>query len=701
MRRLALSLIACVLACGPRPTTTPQEPAPDTDVADDAAGSLPFGTGEPSHRVPGVGHTAQIDAVTLAPDGSAALTRDTLGSLRLWPALDGSAEPQVVPVQSANQFSVARVGDHFIVLAVDGSGGARAFEMDVDGTSKPQANLPPTKPIIEGHVLPDGRLLVLFRDRTIGLVDCETGERSATFDERRFRPERLLVAADGRAAVALLSKSREGGKAKMELVPLRIDAKAKKIERTGNPRLASAQMGFSPHDSALSPDGKSFAYLDLHDGTSFHVGVVRLDDNEPAKEFKGTMRSHGGIGVGFVDAQHLLVSPADGSLSTMIDLSDGSMRPRPGPPNDFNHQGRAQRVRSGRQVMGYGAWLYVQDVDAGAHRFLGYDTVQAQSVALSPDDSHVAWGFLLGSVLVESFDGEEAPVTLELEARNATPWKLRFIDDAHLLVVDGIGNIELYRWRQRQVVARAGFIGSMRNLDFDASTGLVAVDRHFNDLRVFHVADGKLEGPWLVNDGATRFGLLRASSSSDPVLWTLDGSSKLRHYTRDQLERGLSNEEVEDLAESLKQGQPVPLALGRDGRQYGARYEAGNYELFVDLGDKLHAIKAPTQNITAMHVAPDGETVAAVSTGTNSSVTLLDAQTLETKWTFGGGGFVTDLVWSPDGKFLGLATQTGAVVLDAGTGEIASKRCGLGFQVVHAPPSTAFSTINQRAVCER
>ena len=63
----------------------------------------------------GAGHTSNIDLVVLSSDGKAALTRDQIGGTRLWPTLDGSREPIIIPVQGPQQLSVQSLEDGFTV----------------------------------------------------------------------------------------------------------------------------------------------------------------------------------------------------------------------------------------------------------------------------------------------------------------------------------------------------------------------------------------------------------------------------------------------------------------------------------------------------------------------------------------------------------------------------------------------------------
>src|SRR5688572_29261404 len=48
----------------------------------------------------GVPHFAQISGIVVDPAGTRALTNDFLGQVRIWPTLDGTVEPQRLPVSA-------------------------------------------------------------------------------------------------------------------------------------------------------------------------------------------------------------------------------------------------------------------------------------------------------------------------------------------------------------------------------------------------------------------------------------------------------------------------------------------------------------------------------------------------------------------------------------------------------------------------
>jgi hypothetical protein len=86
-------------------------------------------------------------------------------------------------------------------------------------------------------------------------------------------------------------------------------------------------------------------------------------------------------------------------------------------------------------------------------------------------------------------------------------------------------------------------------------------------------------------------------------------------------------------------------------------------------------------------------------TGGNA-IAVFRSDTLEENWSFSSGVFHSDISWSPDGRYVAVAAQTGAVVRAADSGEAVLQRCGLEFEALGTPPTTALQTINQRTICE-
>ncbi len=694
---LALSL--AFAACRTSGAGTDEPAAGTSDDGGDGDGSSASPT---FFSRPGAGHTSNIDLVTISSDGSAVLTRDQIGGTRLWPALDGSEEPVVIPVQGPQQLSVARRAKGGTTVAVvDSAGGAKIFGVEGGGVTE-LGTLAPFHPLFGIYVLPGGtRVLALFRDHTIGLLDT-SGAELAKYEERRFRPTSLRVAADGTTFAAVIAASDAAGKAEIQRFTLG-KGKTPTIERKGSPRLLSATTPLSDTTAAMAPDAKRFAMVDKPVGNAWELSVVDMTKETDEARVQVTMPAHIVPNIGFVSEHELLVSANDGSLSWLVDLDDGSQHPRTSAPQDFVNQGRAQALAGGVQAVGHGTWLFVHDVIDRSHRYLGYRSFQTQSVAVSPNGGAVAWAYTAGPVFVESLGGDSGErIRLPSEPNFGTT-KVRFIDDEHLVTIDGAGGIHLYRWRDAELVDEAGIHGAIRALHFEPKHGVMLIERHNNDVRLFEVGPEGFAGPYIVADQSFRSGLLAKGTPSHPeaIMWTLDSANKMRHYTLEELRSDPSQEEVMAKGQPIAAGKVAPLAVDRYGRHYGVRWNGSTMELFVDFGRHLQTKVSASGDISAIVPSPSGKRFVAVhQRGQSTSLSVHDSESLDEQWSFATGVFNNEVVWSPNGRYVAVAANTGAVVLDAKTGKPVRRRCGIEFDALGAPPSTAFNSLNLRSMCE-
>jgi hypothetical protein len=660
-------------------------------------------------RRAGVAHSGAIDRIALAPDGGGALTRDAVGGTRLWPLLDGTREPVVVPIRSPQAFSLARSPDGWTIFCVDASGGAKIFTSDAADKVVARGELPPFQPLIEGYVLPGGKhVLALFRDHSIRLLDV-AGKELARLEERKFRPVELRISADGKRAVALIESRDTTATNKLEIQPLDIVFEGKaSIRRAGSPKLTTSTVEIGPSTAALSPDGTRMAVVQKFNNTAWDVEVIDLRSDAQPTVFAVQAQGHTIPGVGFIAPTRLLAAANDGSVSWLIDVEGKSQHPRTAPPADFNTQLRVQAFGADHHIAGHGSWLYVADASRGEHRFLGYRTLQATSLAMSPDSQQLATVFPQGPVLIEPL-GDEGPdgltARLPSDPMNAV-FRVRFADAEHVILVDGLGGVQLVKWKTGEQVAEAGVNGSIRSVQLDAKRHLLLIDRHstVNDSRLFEFdAKRGFRGPYIIADQSYRTGLLTSGppTHEDAVLWTLDSGNRLRYYSLAELRSDLSVDEVKGKAIDLKPGQIAPLALDRNGRQYGIRWNGSQMELFVDLGQHVRSKSISDGSVSEILPADDGKSFIAVHQRSGGmAIAVYDSETLTEQWSLSTGQFHSEVAWAPDGKYVGVAAQTGVVVRAAKSGESVHERCGLEFEALGTAPSTAFSTVNQRTLCE-
>ncbi|MCH9686940.1 MAG: WD40 repeat domain-containing protein [Deltaproteobacteria bacterium] len=657
------------------------------------------------HR-PGAGHTSNIDLVAISSDGKAALTRDQIGGTRLWPKLDGSEEPIIIPVQGPQQMSLATGDDGAVIVAVvDASGGGQIFEVAANRGLTPLGALAPFQPLFGLYVLPGGtQVLGLFRDHTIRLLDTDAAEL-VVFEERQFRPSSLRIAADGKRFAAVTPKVGNPGTADLQsfVVGQGKDGGKPTVRKQGAARTIEVTTPITETTGALSPDGRHFVVVDKPAGNTWDLSVTKLDEEAAATTVSVQMPAHVVPNLGFVGEHEVLVSTNDGTLSWLIDLEDRSLHARTSAPQDFVNQGRAQALASGVQAAGFGTWLFVHDVEARSHRYLGYRSFQTQSVAVSPSGDWVAWAYMAGPVFVESLGGDEGErVKLPAEP-NVGAVKVRFFDDEHLITIDGAGGISLYRWRDAALVGMAGVHGAIRALHFEPKHGVMLVERHSNDARLFEVGPQGFTGPYIVADQSFRSGLLAKGTLDHPeaIMWSLDSGNVLRHYTLEELRSDLSHADVQAKGKPIPTGKVAPLAIDRFGRHYGVRWNGSTMELFVDFGRHLETKVSATGDVSTIVPSPSGHRFVAVhQRGQSTSLSVHDSETLEESWSFATGVFNNEVVWSPDGRFVAVAANTGAVVLDAKDGKPVQRRCGIEFTAVGAPPNTAFNSLNLRSMCE-
>lgn len=702
----ALGLVSSCRADGP---ARPDEIGKDGKTTDASTGDKRPTDATITKRLarrPGVAHSGSIDRLAVSPDGRGALSSDVVGGARLWPALDGSREPVALPVRAPQAMSLGRNGDAWTVFMVDASGGAKILDVDREDNIKTLAELPPFSPLFEGHVLPDGKHIVaLFRDHTIRLLDTK-GKEIARLEERKFRPGSLRMSGDGRHLIAVIANPETSGATKLELQPIEVVTTGKPaVRRDGSPKLFTTMVAVGPSTIALSSDGARAAVVDRWNGTQWDIGILELGKDAPDQKIAITAAAHTVPGIGFVAPNRLLTSANDGSVSWLIEVDTKSLYPRTAPPQDFNTQLRVQAFAADRHVAAHGSWLYVAEVAGRKHHFLGYRSLQASSLSISPDSKSIAAIYPQGPVWIEPLSGaREAAAELPTDPFNGV-FRVRFVDNEHVVLVDGMGGVRLVHWRSGKTVAQAGVNGSVRSVQVDATKGLLLIDRHstVNDSRLFEITDGSFRGPYIVADQSYRTGLLGHGAPANPeaVMWSLDSANRLRFYTLAELRSDLSDDEVKRKAIDLKPGQVAPLALDRAGRQYGVRWNGNRMELFVDNGQHVRSRAVGDGSVNEILPAADGASFLAVHQRSGGmAISVYDSDDLQERWAMSTGTFHNEVIWSPDGKYVAVAAQTGAVVRSAVSGDTAYQRCGLEFQVVGTAPNTALSNVNQRTICE-
>ena len=201
MKHVALvALVACSApATQHQVAPKPVQPSAQPDVVDAA----PAPTMHKLRPVIEAPHTGQILELALSPDGTAALTADELGGIRLWPTLDGKQEPRIVSMPAPKQLAVTRTPGGFMVVSLDEVGGLYIGKLDATGRTISHVTVAPD-PTFVGMAMTDLGLLAWRADQSLVLIDGDGAIKHRVTTEPTERV--ISIAVSGKRAMALIDK---------------------------------------------------------------------------------------------------------------------------------------------------------------------------------------------------------------------------------------------------------------------------------------------------------------------------------------------------------------------------------------------------------------------------------------------------------------------------------------------------------------
>jgi hypothetical protein len=660
MRRSGIALLV-LLACHSEP--------PRTAFAGSASGAVPPPPPVPQFATPpppapaspvvtlkhGAAHYAQITEVAVASDGSAAITRDAMGGLRIWPSLDGTAEPRIVAVASPASLSVDRRADGIVAAVVDGSGAGHIVTIGKGGKIA-IAGVPVDPAIASLTVLPGGeRILGVRVDQSLALYDA-TGALLDDASVRASRIVKVLPRRDGARAMALVSTVMKG-KPGLGLISISADDKLHLGTATPLPLPLPA---VSTAPAAVSPKGTRVAYVGAPVGGTARLVVVDAATGAEIKvpeapEIATPMQT----AIGWTADDKLYVVGTSGGwrieFGATIEVFTSAQAPRMTLP-----------AFGGEAVVGgYGAHLAIERAD-GTLRFLGYAELSPTAVSIAPGGRTIMWITSSGALMKEPLDGG-AQVTVHTP--NEWYGSVAAIDDHTALAGRNSGVLALIDMDSGKELATTPVAASTPFLQYSARRGMVAVMAQPGVvwlIRVDRAAAQPFGKPIAIADGVQTFQLL--DGPDDAALLTYDGGWKGRVYTMAELTKGVST------AQMKKDRFPAGGAgyiHDRNGQTYvlnGAQVEVWRK------GTKVRAFAI--EAASAVSASPDGSHVA-VTTQTGA-ITIYDASGTRL-WSVGAGSFAYGVSWSDDGSLLAIATQGGGLVIDAATGTPRVQSCGWHF----------------------
>jgi hypothetical protein len=165
----------------------------------DAGTALPIPATPPIKPARTAVHGAAIALLAITDDGRAAVTQDAIGATRLWPTLDGTREPIIMPISLATQLAIAIDDTGFVIAALDDVGGMVVLHVATSGRVDSRVSIAP-EPAIEAIAIAAQGVLAMRADQTLAILSA-TGEQIARLEGPAGARMKYLVTRNGRTLV--------------------------------------------------------------------------------------------------------------------------------------------------------------------------------------------------------------------------------------------------------------------------------------------------------------------------------------------------------------------------------------------------------------------------------------------------------------------------------------------------------------------
>lgn len=691
----------------------------------------------------GVPHGNAITGIEVDPTGTAALSRDFNGGVRLWPALDGSREPLVVPIRDPRKMALAGDGaGNWTLALLDAVGGVRLVGVDDAGAMRPLATLPPTDPMIDVRVLPGGDQVVAIGADHVVRLYARDGRELSRAEANGLRPSMLFLATETGGEPTLLAATvgefdDKHQRFATEIVPLVLTDGAIELQKVRQTLYLDGPP--SVENLAISPDGRTAVYLQRQrmGGATWLALATQLDDGRQVSvdtQITTSMQ----VRFGLLPSGRVLLDDGSG-MGRVVDLADRevelrSLRSSP----TVNHL--VSEFGGGKRLVPASNWLAVHDLASDDLLYLGYSQVNVTDVGLSPKGDRVVWA-LGDRVAVEPLGEDSHGEVLEVPGTRAKSMRfVDFIDDDTIVTLDWAGGAQMIRWQDGEVVDA---------VDIGNNVQLAKMVRQRDDALLW-VRTNLWQNPSVLQIDADGFGprflLPGASHLSGPWTpsgdvdqwggWAIDGTAKMWQFSLADLAAGIDTKEVPDLGEALVFGVPEQMAVDGDGRLFWVRTLGGRPGLYVtdpegaeppppaepagpSAGDvaqdvaRKPATPASSGPVTGadrqvelaagfvslLELSPDGRRIAVVQQrDPGQVVTVYDVQTLKPLWAQPIPP-AQGVAWSDDGHKLAVPGQLGGGAVFDHQGSVDTARCGLAFEALRTPPLVQ-GFFNEISVCE-
>lgn len=627
-----------------------------------------------SGRRRGVPHFAQITGVVVDRAGTRALSRDTLSEVRIWPALDGSLEPQVVPARDPQAMAIAARKDGSLAALIDSSGILSILTFDREGLLRSTATMPPDIGFAGVALLDGGERAVAVRsDQRLVLLD-DAGKELAHLAMRASRV--LSLEADGDRLIAVLEVPVAGKDPVFRIRALTVSDD--KLAWDGVEHDLPAPVAKVPQlEAAVSPDGTLFGYM-TPNLSGDEVRLVRIaTGKEIALDSPATSSTGVAISLGFTD-DHDLDMAAFGGNSWRIEI-DGDHATAISDAQDA--MTALPAFANGMRIGAYQASLILHRDTDGDVEYLGHADLVPSAAAISPDGASIAWTTSSGAIVVQRFDGTD---DVRIKSANDYYSSVVVIDDGHVIAGRNDGRIALFDSKTGTEVASMVASTSTPYFFYEPKTKLLAVMRDTGTVWVIAVdpaAKKPFAAPIAVGDGANSFALLDPDLADGAVLLTADGSMQVRHYSLATLSDGVT-------AKEMKAATQPATASSWGFDRAGDSYQVTGPTVQLMKDGKLVLEVATPNGASGVYISPQGDQLAILEPSASGTSLRVVDRAGKTLWQMSARASVYWVTWSEDEAHAVVLAQGGAQIVDAATGDAIGTGYGWSFGLSNVPPNS-------------
>lgn len=647
----------------------------------------------------GVPHGGQITNVAVTENADAAVTVDNLGSLRLWPSLDGKREPVPFTINGAEALAITHVGDELLVGVVDQAGAGHLVRFSRGGAQRGKVQLPGDV-AIEQIVAIDGGMIVVRSDQTIERYDA-TGRSRGQIAADAGTSLGSLVARHGTAAVLVVAGEVSDGPAPvvkhkrkpLPAVELTEHASALRWIVLGSGLAWGATIdvpkNIDPNAIAISPSHKRVLLTEARTGRVdlFDVGATSL--TEVAGD--GVINAQAGA-IGLVDEDHA-VAVAFSTVHWLIaktapkKVSADPWKVETSPGQETVND-QVYAIGDGMLVSALGPNLVKQDLHDTT--YLGWSDVATGNlvisgveVGLEPRSGHIVW--------LDRNLQRERDVDLT-ELGYVWPKRAWWLDANHaVLERNGKANmtdLTLVDLRHRDVEIKLGTYSYVQQVTYAEDVGMITiavadevhrfkVDLDYNKTTPLATLTGSVSSQQLrLLDPTRANGLIAITVSYDEGNWRVttwrDAPSSTIAGVKSKTPL-IGNPIGGDATGMIYVRFGETVSAVRDGKEV-LHFPTGEVaEMLIPntAGDRLAGIHGPELSVYDL------------SGGLQWRLNVWGAQAM---------------VFTHDGARLVVRTTGGLLVLDATTGERLAAACGFTFGIMTKTPTAA--ALDTRPVCE-